>query len=568
MMIALLFRGLRVSRDASLGPEGARTTAFHQEQRQKRQRKHGDVYEELYSLVDNSKVQESYEELHHIAASTSSTWAGRTPASVQADPRSNWEGTAPTSELVAFPVSRMNTGHGNDDTSYITTSTRPPVSGVIAASQASSHNLNDSLCTSTRIDSSSSSSSSMSMSSGKGQGLCRGSACACYCCCHCDQADNECRSGDDVITLNIHSEMYCCASGGGGIGGDESSCLGSPYDCPAVLEALCNSKDFPVLLLPGAPYPHHLAARYGPRSPFGFSPGLPLNSPHRPISVDTHIFIGCAYVFLPGLSSTPPGLFKGRKRRFVLVLQGRFKRAVSAADLMVGCHYRRPLKLEGSAVPVASVLSWVSRLLAPGGRGGGMELVLTGRDPRVRAPLAAAAQMIHVARPGEQPHPLKAREDTRLMTPPLMDSGQGEPWASARRRHYFRQAEHRTAHVFDTEHVWTFHTWDQALGYGECSDAHTWPPPSTQTSCRSGHLRRSGAILGWPATANPGGRCPQWSSGAPCGCMQLETGRCRDLSHRDCHCQLRHWHCRLHRHQPCLLTSTIPPLDRLASAGG
>ncbi|GIL57771.1 hypothetical protein Vafri_12917 [Volvox africanus] len=479
-MIALLFRGLRVSRDASLGPEGARTVAFHQEQRQKqRQRKEGDVYEELYSLAASSK--EPHEELHHIAASTSSTWDGSTPASVQTDPRSDCERTATTSELAAFPVSRASTGHGNDDPACIPISTRTPVSGVTASAQASSLNLRDSLCTSACIGSS----SSMNMS--QGQGPCRGSACACYCHCYCGQAGKECRRGDDISALNIRSGVYCCA-GGGGSGDDESSCRGSPYDCPTVLEALCSSND-QVLLLPGPPYPHHVAARYGPWAPFGFSPGLPLNTPHRPISVDTHLFIGCAYVFLRGLPSTPPGLFKGHKRRFVLVLQGRFKRAVSAADLMIGCHYRRPLKLEGGAVPVASVLSWVSRLLAPGGRGGGMELVLTGSDPRVRAPLAAAAQMIHVARPGKQPHPLKAREDTRLMAPPPMDSKQGtldgkgalnkdppshsyhragQPWAPARRRHYFRQVEHRTAHVFDSEHVWTFHAWDQALGYGEC----------------------------------------------------------------------------------------------------
>ncbi|EFJ48428.1 hypothetical protein VOLCADRAFT_91115 [Volvox carteri f. nagariensis] len=149
------------------------------------------------------------------------------------------------------------------------------------------------------------------------------------------------------------------------------------------------------------------------------------------------------------------------------VARGRFKRPVSADRLLIGCHYRRPLRLGGS-IALAAVLSWVSRLLARGGGAGGVELVLTGNDPRVRAPLAAAAHVMHVSRLGEQPPPLAACEDTRLMGLPLMNPVGGQPWSAVQRRQYFRRTAHRAAHVFDTEHVWTFHTWDQALGYGDC----------------------------------------------------------------------------------------------------
>ncbi|GLC37492.1 hypothetical protein PLESTF_001454700 [Pleodorina starrii] len=289
-------------------------------------------------------------------------------------------------------------------------------------------------------------------------------SCACYC--HCGQ-----RCGRQAGPGGGPGDDDACGGGGGTSG---SCCRGSPYGCPAVLEALRRSEHFPVLLLPGGSshhhhQPHHSAARYGPPAPApGSGPGLPLNDPHRPVSVDTDLFSGVVYLFLPGLPTTPPGLFEGRKRRFVLVIQGRFKRPVPADALLIGCRYRRPLRL-GGGLAMGAVLSWVSRLMARGGGGGGgVELVLTGSDPRVRAPLAASANMINAARPGEQPHPLAAKENTRLMGPPLADSVGGHPWTTIQRRQYFRRAANRRAHVFDSEHVWTFHTWDQALGYGDC----------------------------------------------------------------------------------------------------
>lgn len=44
----------------------------------------------------------------------------------------------------------------------------------------------------------------------------------------------------------------------------------------------------------------------------------------------------------------------------------------------------------------------------------------------------------------------------------------GRPWPSARRRSFFRSAGNRALATFDTEHVWTFHAWDQSLGYSTC----------------------------------------------------------------------------------------------------
>lgn len=65
---------------------------------------------------------------------------------------------------------------------------------------------------------------------------------------------------------------------------------------------------------------------------------------------------------------------------------------------------------------MGAILTWMSRLLArSGGGGGGLELVLTGGEPRVRAPLAASANLLHVAAAGQQPHPLAAWEDSRML---------------------------------------------------------------------------------------------------------------------------------------------------------
>ncbi|KXZ41077.1 hypothetical protein GPECTOR_841g78 [Gonium pectorale] len=116
------------------------------------------------------------------------------------------------------------------------------------------------------------------------------------------------------------------------------------------------------------------------------------------------------------------------------------------------------------------MLGWVSRLLARSGSGGGVELALTGSDPRVRAPIAASANMLHAALPGGQPPPLAATEDARLLLRADGEEGQedDEPWPAARRRAYFRRPDRRRLHAFSPHHVYTFHTWDKSLGYADC----------------------------------------------------------------------------------------------------
>ncbi|KAG2485449.1 hypothetical protein HYH03_015827 [Edaphochlamys debaryana] len=368
-------------------------------------------------------------------------------------------------------------------------------------------------------------------------------------------------SASPCFTAGVAVRVECAAAAGdGGPGVDGSGSVSrdgdSPYACPAVLAALSASPHHPVTLLPGPSYTGHQDAHYSPRVTDGADasspasrcgcgacrPTLPLNDPLSPIRVRSALFNGFALLFLPGLPSTPPGLFEGRKRRFVLVMQGRFRRPVSASRLFMGCSYRQPLSLDGSGAPqraassnpssaspsaspsssspsaassrgdcpsaasaitvalprpgtgsggsrggggsagggptraaggggsagggggllMGAVLSWLSRLLARGG----LDMVLTGPRPHVTAPILASANVIHVARPGEQPHPLAATEDTRLLGSPFSDAGQ--PWPASRRRAHFRSASHRSAVALGPEHVFTFACWDKALGYADC----------------------------------------------------------------------------------------------------
>lgn len=93
-------------------------------------------------------------------------------------------------------------------------------------------------------------------------------------------------------------------------------------------------------------------------------------------------------VFLPGLPSTPAGLFDGRRRRFWIALQGRFKRPVSMAALSVGSQYSRPFSLGAMGFAAGAIVRWMSALVP-----GGLEVVLGGPSPCIAAPWASSCQV-------------------------------------------------------------------------------------------------------------------------------------------------------------------------------
>jgi hypothetical protein len=84
------------------------------------------------------------------------------------------------------------------------------------------------------------------------------------------------------------------------------------------------------------------------------------------------------------------------------------------------------------------------------------------RDPPA---FAAAAQIVNVAKPGQEPPAWQAPEDMRLFDPALADPATGQAWPASKRRGHFCGARQRRGRGFDTDHVWTFHAWEAHMEF-------------------------------------------------------------------------------------------------------
>jgi hypothetical protein len=71
-------------------------------------------------------------------------------------------------------------------------------------------------------------------------------------------------------------------------------------------------------------------------------------------------------------------------------------------------------------------------------------------------PVLAAAQLINVSRPGEEPGLLEATEDMTLWDPALTGRG-GAPLAPEKRRAFFDKPSHLEGREIGTDLVWTVH---------------------------------------------------------------------------------------------------------------
>lgn len=102
--------------------------------------------------------------------------------------------------------------------------------------------------------------------------------------------------------------------------------------------------------------------------------------------------------------------------------QGQFKQPSIAFDsLRFGSDFERALKLPTSPL-LNQAISWLAAKM-----GGGVSVHVGGKRPHILAPLIAAAQVVNVAQPGQQPDLRAPHEDMRLF-----DTGTGQLAASGR----------------------------------------------------------------------------------------------------------------------------------------
>ena len=70
--------------------------------------------------------------------------------------------------------------------------------------------------------------------------------------------------------------------------------------------------------------------------------GLPVN--HYVIDFESDLFVGKLLIYIKGLPSSYEPYFAGKKRRSVMMLQGRFKRPLLLDDVVTGQEFGRPYK--------------------------------------------------------------------------------------------------------------------------------------------------------------------------------------------------------------------------------
>ncbi|KAF6256540.1 hypothetical protein COO60DRAFT_1640616 [Scenedesmus sp. NREL 46B-D3] len=174
----------------------------------------------------------------------------------------------------------------------------------------------------------------------------------------------------------------------------------------------------------------------------------PADRQQRAHPFESELFRGVVAVYVRHLSSTPSHLFKGKKRLIWIALQGTFKRPVSMDSLVFGQEFGRKLCNLPAPWFIDNMLLPLARKISPALRVGNLE------QPYLYSPLITASQIVNVSLPGFAPQLMEAKEDVSLITAER----------DARRKH-FQSAAHRTAASFTTEHVWTFHLWQEYLDF-------------------------------------------------------------------------------------------------------
>ncbi|GBF96590.1 hypothetical protein Rsub_09336 [Raphidocelis subcapitata] len=183
--------------------------------------------------------------------------------------------------------------------------------------------------------------------------------------------------------------------------------------------------------------------------------GLPVNQ--YVIHFESDLFVGKMMAYIKGLPSSHEPYFTGKKRRSVLMLQGRFKSPLKVDDVVTGQEFGRPYKnLRGCWLMEKVVLAFTKRVITA------METGDMTVQPYMLFPLLPLAHVVNVSLPGQEPPLDQAEEDLRLWDPSLVDSN-GNPMASDARRRRFMRDVHRRGRTYTTDHVWTFVIWQQVI---------------------------------------------------------------------------------------------------------
>jgi Protein of unknown function (DUF1769) len=146
------------------------------------------------------------------------------------------------------------------------------------------------------------------------------------------------------------------------------------------------------------------------------------------------------------------------KRLMQTVVQGRFKKSISMADVYVGSIFREPIKL----APPPSLLQVIQAVL--GRTTPGIVLDLASKRPRVMSLLVGGAtQTIRVDTPGNEPVVTTSIDYDENIGEALL----GRPFRNVRhRQRYLNHPNTASQYFFDPHKIYTFHSYSETMDYG------------------------------------------------------------------------------------------------------
>jgi Protein of unknown function (DUF1769) len=140
------------------------------------------------------------------------------------------------------------------------------------------------------------------------------------------------------------------------------------------------------------------------------------------------------------------------------VVQGQFKKPVRVSDVFVGSVFERRLRFAPPAA-LARIVRLFLRRLVPG-----MIVDLQSEHPKVIALYAGTAASLSIDIPGNEPD---------VMAPTIPENTSnlfGNRFRSIKdRKQTLSLPDHASDFLFDTDHVYTFHTHDDAMDYASYS---------------------------------------------------------------------------------------------------
>lgn len=183
----------------------------------------------------------------------------------------------------------------------------------------------------------------------------------------------------------------------------------------------------------------------------------------QPFEFETPLFRGRILVRLRNATRSDDdpvahdAYFSGRKRLKQIVVQGRFKEPMPVSDVYFGDVYERPLRPAPPPSTARFIKASMSRLVP------GLIMDLASEKPKVLTLYAGCAHTLSVDRPGHEPSitDIDLPENTELLL------SKGAVASAEGRKNLLSKPKHASKYTYDTEHVYTFHNFDDIVDMGQ-----------------------------------------------------------------------------------------------------